>query len=102
MGSFSRQISDNRRQIDGMATEMNLQSLRFSWSHPSDSNRRPADYESAALPTELGWLSHRRQSNRSFLLSRTPLTRKRRLVLVSWSVDTPRTARKAKFKFGQY
>ena len=28
--------------------------LRF-WSHPSDSNRRPADYESAALPTELGW-----------------------------------------------
>jgi integrase len=27
----------------------------FYWSHPSDSNRRPADYESAALPTELGW-----------------------------------------------
>src|SRR5271163_976115 len=27
------------------------------WSHPPDSNRRPADYESAALPTELGWLS---------------------------------------------
>src|SRR6516164_4896254 len=26
------------------------------WSHPSDSNRRPADYESAALPAELGWL----------------------------------------------
>ena len=25
------------------------------WSHPSESNRRPADYESAALPTELGW-----------------------------------------------
>src|SRR5208282_5602193 len=29
------------------------------WSHPSDSNRRPADYESAALPTELGWLRER-------------------------------------------
>src|SRR5689334_2241836 len=26
------------------------------WSHPPGSNRRPADYESAALPTELGWL----------------------------------------------
>jgi hypothetical protein len=27
------------------------------WSHPPGSNRRPADYESAALPTELGWLA---------------------------------------------
>ena len=26
-------------------------------SHPPGSNRRPADYESAALPTELGWLA---------------------------------------------
>ncbi len=26
------------------------------WSHPPDSNRRPTDYESVALPTELGWL----------------------------------------------
>src|SRR6266567_1139718 len=34
-------------------------SLNFNdfWSHPPGSNRRPADYESAALPTELGWLS---------------------------------------------
>src|SRR6266705_4858957 len=24
-------------------------------SHPSESNRRPTDYESVALPTELGW-----------------------------------------------
>ena len=30
--------------------------LKF-WSHPPESNRRPADYESAALPTELGWLT---------------------------------------------
>src|SRR5580658_4407320 len=28
----------------------------LDWSHPPGSNRRPADYESAALPTELGWL----------------------------------------------
>ena len=27
-----------------------------NWSHPADSNRRPTDYESVALPTELGWL----------------------------------------------
>ena len=26
-------------------------------SHPADLNRRPADYESAALPTELEWHS---------------------------------------------
>jgi hypothetical protein len=25
------------------------------WSHPSDLNRRPTDYESVALPAELGW-----------------------------------------------
>ena len=29
--------------------------LLKKWSHPPGSNRRPADYESAALPTELGW-----------------------------------------------
>lgn len=28
----------------------------FKWSHPADSNRRPPDYESGALPAELGWL----------------------------------------------
>src|SRR6516162_4741417 len=28
----------------------------LGWSHPPGLNRRPADYESAALPTELGWL----------------------------------------------
>ena len=27
------------------------------WSHPPGSNRRPAVYETAALPTELGWPS---------------------------------------------
>src|SRR5262249_37630510 len=32
------------------------------WSHPPESNRRPTDYESVALPTELGW--HRRRVGR--------------------------------------
>ena len=32
-----------------------LEALKKKWSHPPGSNRRPADYESAALPTELGW-----------------------------------------------
>ena len=30
-------------------------SILVLWSHPPGSNRRPADYESAALPAELGW-----------------------------------------------
>src|SRR5262245_50904059 len=30
--------------------------LILDWSHPPGLNWRPADYESAALPTELGWL----------------------------------------------
>ena len=34
-----------------------LETEGLSWSHPPGSNRRPADYESAALPTELGWLT---------------------------------------------
>ena len=33
----------------------NARKLLKIWSHPPGSNRRPADYESAALPTELGW-----------------------------------------------
>lgn len=39
-------------------------SLR-TWSHPPESNRRPTDYESVALPTELGWPREvmRRSSN---------------------------------------
>ena len=32
-------------------------SEEVQWSHPPGLNRRPADYESAALPTELGWLT---------------------------------------------
>src|ERR1017187_2840225 len=33
------------------------------WSHPPGLNRRPADYESAALPTELGWLIFLKYNN---------------------------------------
>ena len=32
-----------------------LRNQGLSESHPSESNRRPTDYESVALPTELGW-----------------------------------------------
>src|SRR5437867_6961972 len=37
-------------------------------SHPPESNRRPTDYESVALPTELGW-----RSLKGSLGSRSPL-----------------------------
>jgi hypothetical protein len=33
-----------------------LRTVMKDWSHPPESNRRPTDYESVALPTELGWL----------------------------------------------
>ena len=34
-----------------------LLSYLFCWSHPPGLNRRPTDYESVALPAELGWPS---------------------------------------------
>ena len=52
-----------RRIRSGLAVARRRATSRYNrfcltfWSHPPDSNRRPADYESAALPTELGWLS---------------------------------------------
>jgi hypothetical protein len=45
----------------------------FEWSRRSDSNRRPADYKSAALPTELSRLRHVRtmpQGGRDFNVDR--------------------------------
>jgi hypothetical protein len=36
-----------------------LKPLNLLWSRESDSNRRPADYESAALPTELSRLIYK-------------------------------------------
>src|SRR5438094_6405550 len=43
-----------RRESTG--SELGCKQLIIRWSHPPGSNRRPADYESAALPAELGWL----------------------------------------------
>src|SRR5207245_3077520 len=40
----------------------------FRKSHPPESNRRPTDYESVALPTELGW-----RRLKASLGSRSPL-----------------------------
>src|ERR1035437_3651407 len=44
---------------DGRDTEPSGSALfvRKLWSHPPGSNRRPTDYESVALPAELGWPS---------------------------------------------
>ena len=33
-----------------------LKSITVKWSQLSESNRRPTDYKSVALPTELSWL----------------------------------------------
>src|ERR1035438_8841566 len=38
------------------SSELEVLCFKRIWSHPPGLNRRPADYESAALPTELGWL----------------------------------------------
>ena len=43
-----------KKEAAGKMTELACK-LLILWSHSP--NRRPADYESAALPTELGWLS---------------------------------------------
>ena len=59
------------RPLDGMGTEsgplpqdaspgdaeppLSIDREWIVWSHPPGLNRRPADYESAALPAELGW-----------------------------------------------
>ena len=44
-----------RRMRHGEPERRRLRAIE-AWSHPPGSNRRPADYESAALPAELGWL----------------------------------------------
>ena len=40
----------------GYASAQYIRKYPKIWSHGSDSNRRPAVYETAALPTELPWL----------------------------------------------
>src|SRR5438552_4742181 len=43
------------RRDDLLAAARSNQHTRAVKSHPPESNRRPTDYESVALPTELGW-----------------------------------------------
>ena len=56
-GTLLAHIWPKGAQADALEDLINLfGSIDLEWSHPPGSNRRPADYESAALPTELGWL----------------------------------------------
>jgi len=52
------QNTDSRGNKADAGRETKLVSIRSSKSHPSESNRRPTDYESVALPTELGWQTY--------------------------------------------
>src|SRR5712691_13441423 len=45
--------------IGRSVTRFDSEDRNFGESHPPESNRRPTDYESVALPTELGWLVQR-------------------------------------------
>src|SRR5690348_15829708 len=55
-GTLLAHIWHRRAQSDALEYLINLFGfIVLEWSHPPGSNRRPADYESAALPTELGW-----------------------------------------------
>ena len=49
------QNSDNRAGLVAVDRARRPASPRNFKSHPPESNRRPTDYESVALPTELGW-----------------------------------------------
>src|SRR5215471_7291359 len=51
LGTIARTTIPTRTRNQPQLTELK----RDGWSHPPGLNRRPADYESAALPTELGW-----------------------------------------------
>ena len=48
-------MTDYPQTMDRFPTVQLFVSRQEGWSHPADSNRRPTDYESVALPTELGW-----------------------------------------------
>src|SRR5438477_12267386 len=54
-GFVSKFLLTKTQQTAKASRTTSRKMLKISWSHPPDSNRRPADYESAALPTELGW-----------------------------------------------
>src|ERR1022692_1861666 len=55
MALVTTQLAARPGQGNKLATRSGCKLLK-GWSHPPGLNRRPADYESAALPTELGWL----------------------------------------------
>src|ERR1035438_5225285 len=55
MALVTTQLAARPGQGNKLVTRSGCKLLK-GWSHPPGSNRRPADYESAALPTELGWL----------------------------------------------
>src|ERR1039457_1702211 len=55
MAMVTTQLAARPGQGNKLVTRSGCKLLK-GWSHPPGSNRRPADYESAALPTELGWL----------------------------------------------
>jgi hypothetical protein len=44
---------------------MRIKSFNIMWSHLPESNRRPTDYESVALPTELRWLEKRNKIDKT-------------------------------------
>ena len=48
---FSPQLLTKNRKKE----ELEIPVLRNYWSHLSDSNGRPTDYKSVALPAELKW-----------------------------------------------
>ncbi len=57
-GTLLAHIWPKSARVGGFGDLLNLFGfIVLEWSHPPGSNRRPADYESAALPTELGWPS---------------------------------------------
>ena len=51
LGTIPRMPIPSKRRRCAQLSE----GVRVIWSHPPGLNRRPADYESAALPAELGW-----------------------------------------------
>jgi hypothetical protein len=56
-GTLLAHIWPKDARVEAIEDPINLFGfIDLEWSHPPGSNRRPADYESAALPAELGWL----------------------------------------------
>src|SRR5262249_10368169 len=52
---FVQKFGQSQKRTNQSSQPTNRQFNELGWSHPPGSNRRPADYESAALPAELGW-----------------------------------------------